>query len=144
MNIWSRKQNHIILPCMRFLHVTRWGLREMSAWKMSKVLESIYWFKVRSIMNEMQLELTFFRKRFFVLFSFCFFMLSLYKTVFISTALLFTRVTIVTNVFLLFQKRHPVSESEFVFSINPAFVAVSVANYNGLVENNINFDCLDI
>ncbi len=93
----------------------------MSAWKMSKVLESIYWFKVRSIMNEMQLELTFFRKRFFVLFLFCFFMLSLYKTMFISTALWFTRVTIVTNVFLLFQKRHPVSESEFSIFNKPCF-----------------------
>ncbi len=67
-------------------------------------------------------------------------MLSLYKTVFISTALLLTWVTIVTAVFLLVQKCYLLSESEFVFSINLAFVAVSIVNYNGLMENNINSD----
>lgn len=69
----------------------------MSAWKMSKVWESIYCFKVRTIMNERKLELTFFRKLFFVFFLFSCFMLSLYKTEFISTAVLFTWVTIVCN-----------------------------------------------
>lgn len=55
---------------------------------------------------------------------------------------LFTGVTMVSAEFLLVQKRHLPPESEFAFSFTPsaALVAISVVNFNCLVENKNNSD----
>lgn len=52
---------------------------------------------------------------------------------------MFTGVNKVTTVLLLIQKCHVISEGElaFSFSTSAAFVAVSVVNFNGLLENKI-------